>query len=263
MASKVYLKDTQYSSSKNLDTRGALHERFAPRGSNLFDFVWDAYQFVPSDRVLEVGCGAGTFWRHSEVKNCGQEILLTDFSPGMVEKAEENLSSTGWRAQFKVADADNLPYVSHSFSVVLAHYMLYHVESKQRVLSEFLRVLQSDGWVGILLQRPENMSSIYALLEDVASIEVPLTDGRRFSASVLRPLIQRSFGSVEDHEFEDELQVTDADMVVSFAQSSHAVQPLSLSDQTWANYRKRLCDIIDSVGYLAVKRASSLFVCRK
>jgi len=50
---KDYIKNIQYSTSKNLDTRIALHKKYSLKGKDIWDFVWSRY-FNENDKVLSM-----------------------------------------------------------------------------------------------------------------------------------------------------------------------------------------------------------------
>jgi ubiquinone/menaquinone biosynthesis C-methylase UbiE len=73
--------------------------------------------------VLEVGCGDGNIWRENLDRiPPGWRLTLTDFSPGMVDAARAVL---GDRAEYAVADVQELPFSDASFDAVIANHMLF------------------------------------------------------------------------------------------------------------------------------------------
>ena len=57
----------------------------------------------------------------------------------------EGLRHTDLQFTFEVVDAQLIPYEKHTFNVVIANYMLYHVPDLAKALSEIRRVLQPKG----------------------------------------------------------------------------------------------------------------------
>ncbi|MGB0386395.1 MAG: MerR family transcriptional regulator, partial [Ardenticatenaceae bacterium] len=64
LADQGYVK-AQYKSSKNLQTRIQLHERFSVNKYDWFLWVFDHFKLPAVCRVLEVGCGTGQFWKEN------------------------------------------------------------------------------------------------------------------------------------------------------------------------------------------------------
>lgn len=114
---KQFVRDTQYRTSDNLDARIELHRRFSPHGGDFWDFVWQRYDFSAVRSLLEVGCGSGSFWLHPTCRPPAETaVTLTDYSRGMLAKAEEKLTGAGIQAEFRVADVDVLPFESFDYA---------------------------------------------------------------------------------------------------------------------------------------------------
>lgn len=136
----------QYRDSSNLSVRAGLHARFSTEEYPWFHWVFDHLDIPENGRVLELGCGTGLLWR----ENLGRiphdwAVTLSDASHGMVQEVEQSLLHTDLQFTFEVVDAQSIPYEKHSFDVVIANHMLYHVPDLARAFSEIRRVLQPKG----------------------------------------------------------------------------------------------------------------------
>ncbi|HZS29695.1 MAG TPA: class I SAM-dependent methyltransferase [Gaiellaceae bacterium] len=133
----------QYSTNANLRARIALHDKYSRTPVHYPHWVFDGYDFGDEADVLEVGCGDGNIWRENLDRiPPGWRLTLTDFSAGMVEAARAAL---GDRAEYAVADVQDLPFADESFDAVIANHMLFHVEDRPRALAEIARVLRPGG----------------------------------------------------------------------------------------------------------------------
>jgi SAM-dependent methyltransferase len=133
----------QYATDANLRARIGLHERFSIGTVPYPRWVFDGYDFGAAADVLEVGCGNGLMWRENLDRiPDGWRLTLTDLSPGMVEAARATL---GDRADYVVADVQDLPFADCSFDGVIANHMLFHVEDRPTALGEIARVLHPGG----------------------------------------------------------------------------------------------------------------------
>lgn len=133
----------QYATDANLRARIALHDRFSTSTISWPHWIFDGYAFGDEADVLEVGCGDGNVWRENLHRiPPGWRLTLTDFSSGMVEAARAVL---GDRAEYAVADVQELPFADASFDAVIANHMLFHVEDRRRALGETARVLRPGG----------------------------------------------------------------------------------------------------------------------
>ena len=263
--STVDLKNVQYRSSANLDARIALHRRYTPPGQDMLDYVWNRYHFAASDHVLEIGCGTGEFWTHPTCHlPSGIQMFLTDRSPGMIEHARQRLEHLNTGVRFGIADATHLPTPDNTFSVVLAHFMLYHVPAKRKALLEFSRVLSSRGWVGIVLTGPTNMEKIFDTIRRVAPhANVAKTDAALFNAESGDPVIRSVFTTVTRYDYTCTMQIDDPELIIGYAQSSLIVQALQLNTDFWTQYRACIIAEMQRTGTFNVAKNCTLFVCQK
>ena len=142
MSEQEFVRE-QYATEANLRARIELHERFSTSTLSYPRWVFDGYDFAAAADVLEVGCGNGLMWRENlDRLPDGWRLTLTDLSPGMVHTVREAL---GDRAEYAVADAQELPFDDASFDAVIANHMLFHVPDRPRALAEIARVLCPGG----------------------------------------------------------------------------------------------------------------------
>ena len=72
-------------------------------------------------------------------------MVLSDFSPGMLREAQNEIGGVHPRMDFMQIDAQSIPFKDRTFDVIIANQMLYHVPDMERALSEIHRVLRSPG----------------------------------------------------------------------------------------------------------------------
>ena len=101
----------------------------------------------PGDSVLDLGSGAGNdcFVARFIVGKNGK-VTGIDFTPEMIQKANENLAKTGFKnIEFHSGDIENMPLPGNSFNVVISNCVLNLVPNKQKAFSEIFRVLKTGG----------------------------------------------------------------------------------------------------------------------
>lgn len=106
-------------------------------------------KFVPADaEILELGCGAGRV-AFALAKSGYAKIAATDFSPAMIEAAEEINRRERADIAFSVADATALPFPPESFDAAIFAFnglqMIPRRERRERALNEIFRVLRPGG----------------------------------------------------------------------------------------------------------------------
>lgn len=136
----------QYKTVDNLNARIRLHQEFRTNPLLWQRWLFDRLQFRPGCRVLELGCGTGILWSENADRiPADTEIVLTDYSEGMVAQARQNLAGSSAQFHFEQMDAQSIPFEDASFDLVLANHMLYHVPDRVKTHSEVNRVLKPSG----------------------------------------------------------------------------------------------------------------------
>jgi arsenite methyltransferase len=100
--------------------------------------------------VLEVGCGAGATACYL-VKTYGCQVVGVDLRPAMVDLSRERAHKQGLadRVEFRVADAQDLPFEVRRFDVAFCESVATFVKDKQQVANELVRVVRPGGRVGL------------------------------------------------------------------------------------------------------------------
>jgi len=103
-----------------------------------FDLV-KKYVNFKSKRVLDVGCGIGTYTKKFFEE--GAEVFGIDVDGEKIQKAKR-FSPT---INFLVGKAEDLPFENNFFDVVFLHEVLEHVKDDKKTILESLRVLKPSG----------------------------------------------------------------------------------------------------------------------
>ncbi|MEI6043831.1 MAG: class I SAM-dependent methyltransferase [Chloroflexota bacterium] len=101
-----------------------------------------AFKGLPSGaEVLEVGCGAGRQAR--TVKKLRPDLQL--YGCDLSQRAITEARSYNDNVEYKIADANRLPYEDDRFEAVMLFDVLEHVPEVERVVGEIARVLKAGG----------------------------------------------------------------------------------------------------------------------
>jgi ubiquinone/menaquinone biosynthesis C-methylase UbiE len=112
----------------------------------LADLV-DAAAILPSQRILDIGCGTGNLILEIGRRHPGLKIVGLDPDPRALERARRKLERAGAVAQLDEGFADELPYPTMSFDRVFSSFMFHHLSAdvKLATLAEVRRVLAVGG----------------------------------------------------------------------------------------------------------------------
>jgi len=94
-------------------------------------------------RVLDVGCGGGLACEM--LTQSGANVSGIDLSENSIKVAKEHASQSQLEIDYRQGFAENLPFESNTFDVVLCFDVLEHVSSLKSVISEIDRVLSKGG----------------------------------------------------------------------------------------------------------------------
>lgn len=127
-------------------TDGAAYERRMARWTRAAGAIFLDWVAPPSGlRWLDVGCGTGAF-TELVLEMCSPAALVAvDPSAAQIEVARNKYVAQ--RADFRVADAQSLPYADGSFDVVASALVINFIPDRPRALAEMRRVGAPGGLV--------------------------------------------------------------------------------------------------------------------
>jgi ubiquinone/menaquinone biosynthesis C-methylase UbiE len=121
------------------------------RQARMFETIlFNRIDYSEATRLLEVGCGVGAQTEILLRRFPHLELTGVDRSEAQLARAEQNLAQTAWctsRYVLQQADATDLPFADRSFDAAYLCWVLEHMPSPARVLSEVRRVLSPGAVV--------------------------------------------------------------------------------------------------------------------
>ena len=151
--------------------------------------------------VLDVGCGAG-ITPVFIAKRYGCRVVGVDISEGMVKRSKESIKRERVtdRVEFRVADAQDLPFDDNSFDAVITESVTAFPEDKQKAVNEYVRVTKSGGYVGLnestWLKVPPPPELVAWASQDLGANVKPLTSSEwvgLLEAAGLREMVVRTY----------------------------------------------------------------------
>lgn len=111
----------------------------------------------PGQRVLDVACGSGTAALVAERRYC--DVTGLDYVPGLIERANARARANGQDIDFRVGDAQDMPFPDDSFDMVLSVYGVQFAPDQKQAARELLRVCRPGGKIGLAGPIPDGWSS--------------------------------------------------------------------------------------------------------
>jgi ubiquinone/menaquinone biosynthesis C-methylase UbiE len=254
-----YLLTDQYTNASKLKARIQLHERFSTSNQDWHNWVFERFTFPRGARLLELGCGPGTLWQ----KNLASiptdwEITLSDFSPGMLQEAQQNLEQSHGNFSFQVVNAQEIPFADNTFDGIIANHMLYHVPDRAQAFAEIRRVLRPQGRFYATTNGEKHLQEMHTLMEQ-AGIPLNGTVGiSGFTPENGAAQLAHWFSRIELLDYKNDLQVTEAEPLIAFILS--AVKSESVDAQKLQKLRDNIYHELGTKGSIFITKATGLFI---
>lgn len=253
----------QYENSSNISARINLHVLYSKNKEGWFPWIFNKCNIKPEMKILEVGCGDGTFW----LKNLSKlpediNIVLSDISEGMLRDARRTLGATDRNFSFKVCSCESLPFEDNSFDLIIANHVLFYCDDIKGACSEIKRVLKKDGCFLSSTYGKDHMKEIRELVFDfddriiLSAEELYNKFGKENGSNILG----QYFSQIQWTTYEDSLMVPEPEPVISYVLSCHGNQ-----NQYILDHYKEFHGFVKNKtkdGFHITKEAG-IFTCRK
>ena len=259
------LLSKQYSDSKKFMARVELNRRFRTNPYPWTLWIFDQIEFPEKAKILELGCGNAILWKSNldRIPDDAQ-ILLTDFSEGMLEDARKVLENASERFEYDVMDAQQISYPDDTFDIVIANLMLYHISDRKKAISEISRVLKTDGALYATTYGRDNMKELTDLIKNfddkIYNSLVPFS--RAFGLENGKEQLTQSFKEVEMIKYIDSLEVTEAEPIVDYVLSFGGIKE-NLNADHLKDFKEYIKDILDKEGKIQISKNTGIFIAKK
>jgi SAM-dependent methyltransferase len=105
------------------------------------------------ERVLDVAAGNGNATLAAARRFA--DVTSTDYVPDLLDDGRTRAAAEGLEVDFRVADAEDLPFPDKTFDVVLSTFGAMFTPDHTRPAREMLRVVRDGGRIGLANWTPE------------------------------------------------------------------------------------------------------------
>ena len=149
-------------------------------------------------RLLEVGCGIGSFLECLHLNHFTGELYGADTSKLMLEQAKKNCEHAIFSPTFSLIESCLLPYPDGFFEIVVACALLHHVQpgDRKKMFDEFKRVLVPGGVLVVFEHNPWNL--VTQIVVRTTAID---KHAKLLSANHVRELAVKSGFSIDREEY--------------------------------------------------------------
>lgn len=257
----------QYKNASNLRARIKIHELYSVNKHGWMKWFFEQLNIPKDAKILELGCGDASLW----VKNLeripkGWDIILTDFSKGMLEDAKRNLKNKAKNFKFKIVDAQEIPFNECSFDVVIANHMLYHVEDIEKAFSEIDRILKKGGYFYASTVGKNHMYEMRDLIFEFKSEVMnakswDITENFQLENGLEQ--VEKWFEKVKLKRYQDSLIVTDAVPLIDYIFSMPGNVRESFDERKLKQFVEFLEDKISKDNGIYITKDTGFFEARK
>lgn len=262
---QTYLKTSQYKDSANLDARIDLHRRFSVNEHEYHRWAFDLMLAgTPAQaQVLEVGSGSAELWvKNQDRIPDGWQITLSDFSSGMLADGRARLGNQASRFEFRELDVQAIPFEDHTFDLVIANFMLYHVPDRAKAIAELRRVLKPSGCLHAATLGEKHMEEYKHLVMSIMpDIDIGTgSAGRTFGLEDGADQLLASFSEVVMLPFNNNLVVTEVQPLVAYARSMMTLH--QAPDAQYAELARVAEERIQHDGAIRITKQAGTFIAR-
>lgn len=140
-------------------------------------------------KVIDIGCGDGTYTIELYDKASPQSIHGIDPAPNAVSIANEKVQERN--ITFSVENAYKLPYADNTYDIAYIRGVLHHMEHPQLAIQEALRVAKE-----IIVIEPNGYNPVLKIIEKISPYHIQHEE-KSYPGYLLNRWIRESGGSVK------------------------------------------------------------------
>ena len=268
---KDYLKKKQYNTTKYLEARIKIHQ-FTKNKIGFHEWIFNQYDLSELEKsnnvikVLDIGCGTGVFWKKNQnnFNKYNLDITFTDATSAMVEKDKVNTSELKAKKTYEIADIDKLDKYKNQFDIVFCHNVLYHAENKDNSIKNLKDCLNDKptSFCSITTNSEKHMLNVYEIGRNLDKNFPTDRIIDSFTEEVADKMLPNHFNFEKKIE-EEELRVTDWEILMGFVASGVEPRGIKLVDNFWDDYKKVYDEEFKKNGYFKIIKRSPLYICKK
>jgi ubiquinone/menaquinone biosynthesis C-methylase UbiE len=146
------------------------------------ELLCEALDLRADSTVLDVAAGDGNATLAAARRWC--HVTSTDYVPALLDRGRERAAANRLTVDFRVADAEALPFGDESFDVVVSTFGVMFAPDQDKSASELLRVCRRGGKIGLANWTPDGFigelfKTIGKYLPPPAGVKPPALWGTR------------------------------------------------------------------------------------
>ena len=126
----------------------------------------------PGERILDLATGTG--WTSRRVVRRGAKVVGVDLGEDLIRAAQERASAEGLEIEYRVGDAESLPFAGGEFDAVISTCGIMFASRPEAAGSELARVTRKDGRIALTTWLPD--SNVFEMFKVMKPYMAPPPD---------------------------------------------------------------------------------------
>lgn len=256
----------QYATGDSLRLRQDIHDSYSVPRVHFSDWVLRRVAWRGDERVLDVGCGPGSYYERARAFTPYGHYCALDLY-------ERVLGTHPGSGQVVCGDVLRLPFPSASFDVVLANHMLNLLRDVDSAIAELHRVLRPGGVLVSATNSAQSMPEFTALYRRAvmlltapgAGYTPPPSPSAAFTLENGPAQLRRHFYAVVRHDLPQALVFDHTEPAIRYLESGRSIrEPFLPSGVRWDDVmgimREQVDRVISHFGELVVNKLTGVLV---
>ncbi|WP_164491626.1 class I SAM-dependent methyltransferase [Staphylospora marina] len=274
----------QYKGPNRLETRIRFH-RDCSRAPHPFpEWILDQIPLEGHEHILDAGCGTGVFLLPlaERLKGKSGKITGLDLSSGILKELKERAQGYDNVSLVQGDLQEKLPFPDETFDLVMAHFVLYHLEHIPHAIRELKRVLKPGGTLLLSTGSHKNLfelEQIHTECKQILGFPPEAVQNRndyiRFSVENGASFIRPHFSWFELRTLCDQIVVRSSEALMEYYASGMMERgyeegtelrtqiPDSLIEELYHAVRKKVDRIIEREGEFRMQKQTGCFIAVK
>lgn len=253
----------QYKDDSKFKKRQEFHDKYSTNKYGFRNWMFDRYEIVSGNKILELGCGNGLMWdkKYSELPK-DIKLILSDFSEGMCNIVKgKHIEHRN--VEIRQIDIQNIPYEDNTFDIVIANHMLYHVPDVDKAIEEVYRVLKKEGTFyastlgvdGFQKYLNEKIKEFNSNMDyfNIEKWSFTLKNGAK--------VLGKKFNDIKKYEYEDSIEIPDENELVEWIFTSAVLQ--DVDKKQFNGLAEHFAKYKDGDGIIHIPKQIGCFISKK